>query len=266
MIRSIPVFGSCVLSVLYPVTAFPCLDIKGEWRGSYRDVPWCDGYRYSGTWSSTVSTDCSITAVNDEGTVSHGSVNQSTRKMNASGHDACGRFTLVGTFTSSTVSGTYSYDAGGDGFFSGSLVNPTADLSITKSDNPDPVTADNPFSYTLRVANSGPNMATDVRVQDILPVGVTYMDTSGSGWSCSRSNRTVTCSRSSLGLTTAPDITIRVSAPASAETITNSATVSAATYDPNSSNDSASVTTVIKPPLVNEEAVLTIINSILLEQ
>lgn len=267
MARLILFYGACVLSVLYPVTAFPCLDIEGEWQGSYNDVPYCDGYRYSGSWRGTVSANCDFRAVEDEGTVVLGSVNRSTRIVNAFGQDdECGRVTVTGTFASNTVSGTYSFEGYGGGTFSGSLSNPTADLTITKSDSADPVMIEDPFRYTLRVTNSGPNTATSVQAKDTLPVGVTYVGASGSGWNCTGSNLTVTCSRSSLGLTTAPDITIQVSAPASAGTVTNSATVSAATYDPNSNNDSTNVATTITLPSANEGVIFTIINAILLEE
>ena len=39
----------------------------------------------------------------------------------------------------------------------------SADLSITKSDSPDPVLAGDELTYTIDVTNSGPSTATDVR-------------------------------------------------------------------------------------------------------
>ena len=41
-----------------------------------------------------------------------------------------------------------------------------ADVSITKSDAPDPVVAGMPLSYTLHVANAGPSTATGIVVTD----------------------------------------------------------------------------------------------------
>jgi uncharacterized repeat protein (TIGR01451 family) len=49
-----------------------------------------------------------------------------------------------------------------------------SDLSVTKSDNPDPVTPGRVLTYTINYANAGPSIATNVRLTDTLPAGVTY--------------------------------------------------------------------------------------------
>src|SRR5205823_1107418 len=48
-------------------------------------------------------------------------------------------------------------------------VNRQADVSITKSDSPDPVTAGNNLTYTLTASNSGPSNAQGVDVTDTMP-------------------------------------------------------------------------------------------------
>ena len=50
-----------------------------------------------------------------------------------------------------------------------------ADLSITKGDSPDPVTAGQNLTYTVKVTNSGPSTASAVTVTDTLPAGVTFV-------------------------------------------------------------------------------------------
>ena len=50
-----------------------------------------------------------------------------------------------------------------------------ADLSITKGDAPDPVTAGQQLTYTLTVANGGPDAAAAVAVSDPLPAGVSFV-------------------------------------------------------------------------------------------
>ena len=53
-------------------------------------------------------------------------------------------------------------------------VNPAANLSLTKTDSPDPVLQGQELTYTLGVSNAGPSSATSVVVTDTLPAGVTF--------------------------------------------------------------------------------------------
>ena len=48
-------------------------------------------------------------------------------------------------------------------------VAPEADLSITKTASPDPVSVGRDLTYTITISNDGPNAATDVEVIDDLP-------------------------------------------------------------------------------------------------
>jgi uncharacterized repeat protein (TIGR01451 family) len=118
-----------------------------------------------------------------------------------------------------------------------------ADLSITKSDDPDPVLAGDPLTYTLTVTNNGPHTALDVTATDTLPAGVTYVsDSCGAGppvggvltWDIGplALNESVSCT-----------ITVTVDAATPQGSITNSAEVSSGTDDPNPANNSASATT-----------------------
>ena len=68
-----------------------------------------------------------------------------------------------------------------------------ADLSITKTDEPDPVAVGGTLTYTLDVVNAGPAPATAVRVVDTLPLGVTVGSITASQGTCSRVGSTVTC-------------------------------------------------------------------------
>ncbi len=125
---------------------------------------------------------------------------------------------------------------------------PEADLSITKSDNPDPVQTDSALTYTISVANAGPDAADSVQVEDTLPAGVTFQSASGTDWDCSHDSGVVTCTRSALAASaTAPDITITVTAPSSTGDITNSADVASSTLDPDTGNNTASETTTVNP-------------------
>src|SRR5439155_792539 len=141
-------------------------------------------------------------------------------------------FTLLGSQPTVTITGSC----------------PTgADLSITKSDAPDPVSAGGTLTYTLTVSNGGPSTATSVSVTDTLPAGVTFQSATGTGWTCSGTNASVTCTRASLAPTggTPSTITIVVTAPNEGGTITNTAAVSAATSDPNPANNTATASTTV---------------------
>lgn len=121
-----------------------------------------------------------------------------------------------------------------------------ADLSITKTDSPDPVTAGSTLTYTLAVANAGGSAASDAVVTDTLPAGTTFVSAaSGGTFSCSEAGGTVTCTAASFAAGAADTITITLLAPANGGTISNTASISSATPDPNTANNSATAVTTV---------------------
>jgi uncharacterized repeat protein (TIGR01451 family) len=72
------------------------------------------------------------------------------------------------------------------------------DLSITKSDYPDPVNVGEDLTYSLLVANNGRTAATGVIVTDILPAGATFVSATPSQGTCSEAGGTVTCNLGNL--------------------------------------------------------------------
>ncbi|MFN8454391.1 MAG: DUF11 domain-containing protein [Anaerolineae bacterium] len=119
------------------------------------------------------------------------------------------------------------------------------DLSITKSDSPDPVTAGANLTYNLSVTNNGPSNATGVTVQDTLPAGVTFQSFT-SGAPCSHVSGTVTCNFGALaaGNQATVAIVVKVNDTTTGNLI-NNATVTGNQVDPNSSNNSTSATTSV---------------------
>jgi len=61
------------------------------------------------------------------------------------------------------------------------VVDESADLSITKTDAADPVLAGQDLTYTLVVANGGPSDATNVVVTDAVPAGTSFVSADGGG-------------------------------------------------------------------------------------
>src|SRR5689334_6079699 len=124
-------------------------------------------------------------------------------------------------------------------------VNTSADLSLVKTDSPDPVTAGNNLSYTLSVSNAGPSNAASLSVTDSLPAGTSLVSATGTGWSCSGTTM-VTCTRASLAVTSAPDITVVVKVdPAQTANLSNSATVTSATSDPDNTNNTGTAASTV---------------------
>jgi uncharacterized repeat protein (TIGR01451 family) len=128
-------------------------------------------------------------------------------------------------------------------------VNPVSDLSIAKTDSPDPVEAAQTLTYTLAVSNQGPSTATNVEVTDTLPAGTSNVSTSGTdpSWTCNEVSGKVTCTRASLAVGAAPQIQIQVKAPNEGGSISNTASVSATEYYPVDVNNSETQATSVDP-------------------
>jgi uncharacterized repeat protein (TIGR01451 family) len=131
----------------------------------------------------------------------------------------------------------------------------TFDLSVIQSGLPNPVLVGQNLTYTLTVANKGPDLATGVTVTDSLPATTTYQSHSvPAGWNCTTpavgSTGTVACTGGNLSRNDYAQITIVVK-PTAAGTITNTASVNANEPDTNMNNNTISVnTTSIKEKVV----------------
>ena len=123
----------------------------------------------------------------------------------------------------------------------------SADVSLTKSDAPDPVVAGEQLTYTLDYANAGPSDSQDVSVVDGLPAGVTFVSATSDQGSCSEAASTVTCDLGTLPAGASGQIVIVVDVDPSTPpgTITNTATANPNTADPNFTNNSVSVDTTV---------------------
>jgi uncharacterized repeat protein (TIGR01451 family) len=154
--------------------------------------------------------------------------------------------TAIGTVTNSvSVTTTRDLDASNNSDTDPTLVLAGVNLSISKTDMPDPVNAAAPLTYTLVVTNIGPSDAPSVLVTDTLPSGSTFVSASGSGWSCSQSGGVVTCSRATLNIGAVSTLTVRLNAPASGGIVTNTAVIGSAGYDFQPSDNAAAITTAV---------------------
>src|SRR5205823_1003658 len=137
---------------------------------------------------------------------------------------------------------------------------PAADLSVTKSDSPDPVIAGDNLTYTVIVTNNGPYPATSVILTDNLPAETTFVSCSSTGGGVcggSGNNRTVTFASLASGETETITFVASVNCSVVDGTvISNTATVSSSSLDPNTTNDSATTTTTASnpPPIITGAA------------
>ncbi|MGB7282869.1 MAG: C25 family cysteine peptidase [Candidatus Acidiferrum sp.] len=135
-----------------------------------------------------------------------------------------------------------------------------ADLSITSSPAPNPVTDDNNVTYTQVVTNNGPSASGTATFTDTIPTGTTFVSLSiPSGWSCGTlpavgGTGTITCTISSLAVNATANFPLVVKASLGdtpGSTITNTANINvpcSSSSDPNCANNSASTTIYVASP------------------
>ena len=119
-----------------------------------------------------------------------------------------------------------------------------ADLGISNSASPNPVTAGNNITYTQVITNGGPAAATNVNLTETLPPGTTTVSLTGTGCTLG----TLTCNIGTLAANATATVSFVVTVSASAtagSTITQTASVSSSTTDANPGNNTASASVVV---------------------
>jgi uncharacterized repeat protein (TIGR01451 family) len=131
----------------------------------------------------------------------------------------------------------------------------SADVSVSKTDAPDPVIAGNNITYTITVTNNGPSDAQSLSLSDAVPANTTLVSvTTPAGWTRTDAvpaggTGTLTFTRPSLaaGVSSIFTVVVNVTAgTANGTTITNTANVSSTTADPTPGNNSATATTLVQ--------------------
>ena len=122
---------------------------------------------------------------------------------------------------------------------------PSADLSITKSDSSDPITAGDILTYIITITNNGPDNAENVVVSDTLPLALTDPSIISSQGACAF----FPCNIGTIANNNSVNITIASPTDSSIiGVITNIASISSNTDDPVVLNNVSTQETTILPP------------------
>ncbi len=133
-----------------------------------------------------------------------------------------------------------------------------ADLEITKDAAPDPGEKGESLTYSINVANNGPETALMATVSDPLPAGLAFSSASAG---CSEAGGTVTCDLGDLAAGADRDIEIvgEIScALADGSILSNTASTISDTVDPDLSNNSATRDVAVfdtTPPVIEDLSV-----------
>jgi uncharacterized repeat protein (TIGR01451 family) len=141
-------------------------------------------------------------------------------------------------------------------------VTPDADLTISVSDSPDPVTPGNNITYTGSVTNAGPDTATSTTLNILLASSLRFQSLTGpAGFSCTTpaagTNGAITCTNASFASGSNVPFTLVVQVdPALLNgpngLITQNFVISSNNVtDPNNPNNTASVDTTYQTPKAN---------------
>jgi uncharacterized repeat protein (TIGR01451 family) len=148
----------------------------------------------------------------------------------------------------------YSYTVSGNGVI---LLGTVADLAVSKSGPPGPVPVGSSLTYTITIANNGPNPARNIVFTDPLPAGTTFalLSLPSTALICTTppvgSPGTVSCMLDFLpapGTILPNSITFQLGvnvASGAGGSIVNTAMVSTLGVDPDPSNNSSTVTTTL---------------------
>jgi hypothetical protein len=122
---------------------------------------------------------------------------------------------------------------------------PGADLSVTNTASPNPVTLGSPLTYTLTIGNNGPSPATDVWIVHASLGNVRFVSATASQGRCVGLGSVVACNLGTLPNGTAATVTIVV-IPKAKGNLPSTAYVWSPAADPNPANNQASTTTRVR--------------------
>jgi uncharacterized repeat protein (TIGR01451 family) len=131
-----------------------------------------------------------------------------------------------------------------------STVGPAADLGVTISDNPHSVILRSNFTYSVTVVNNGPSLASGVSVNGSRPPGLVLVSSNATQGSITTTTNGFTWTVGTLTAGASAKAFFTNYSTVSGSLVANVA-VTGSQNDPNSPNNTASVTTLISAPFVS---------------
>ena len=152
-----------------------------------------------------------------------------------------------------TIEGGGEADLTNDTAMDTAIVVSTADMSVTDAASPNPVASGGNLTYTVVATDNGPSAADNATLIVPVPANTTFVSlTAPSGWSCATplpgNLGNVVCTNADMaGLSSANfSLVVKVNTGvANGTVITGTANVNSSVIDPNSANNSATVTTLV---------------------
>ena len=124
---------------------------------------------------------------------------------------------------------------------------PVADLVVSQSFAPNPVVVGYPLTNTVAVTNTGPGVAIDVVLTDLLPTNAAFVSAAATAGSCTTNNGLLTCALGNLGLNAGASLSL-ILTPLVAAPVTCVPVASTASADPDLSNNSVTNAATVNYP------------------
>ncbi len=125
---------------------------------------------------------------------------------------------------------------------------PQANLQLAGTVAPNPVQIGQNLTYTFNITNTGPDTATSIQFSDILSQNITYVSSTTSQGTCTYANvnLTLTCNLDTLALNGTAQVKL-IATPKATGTLTQKPTLRAAEIDPNTANNTTTITANVQP-------------------
>jgi uncharacterized repeat protein (TIGR01451 family) len=123
-----------------------------------------------------------------------------------------------------------------------------ANLQLAGTVAPNPVQIGQNLTYTFNINNTGPDTATSIQFTDVLSQNITYVSSTTSQGTCTyaTNNLTLTCNLNSLTLNGTAQVKL-IATPKATGTLTQNPSLRAAEVDPNTANNTTTITANVQP-------------------